>query len=169
MKPFAKITSVALLAALFSIGCQQTSCDDPVPSLAYDDFIWGADTAILVYSFKDCDGDIGLGPGDTYPPFDTGSYYHYNYRVNLYRLNNGAWDLLVDASDTSIIGLNSRITYLNDRAEDLVLEGKIEKHIGTFEDFFVPGDTIKFEVSLIDRSLNESVPAESDPIVIPGI
>lgn len=169
MKPFAKITSVALLAALFSIGCEQSVCDDPVPSMTYDEFLWQDTIAILKYRFRDCDGDIGIGPNQNYPPYDSGSYYEFNYRANVYSLNNGVWEVALSTYDTNSIGLNSRITFLNDRSEDQELEGVIEKRIEPYADYFIPGDTIKFEVWIIDQALNESIPAESNPIIVPGI
>ena len=36
------------------------------------------DRGVLSFSFQDGDGDIGLNSGDTFPPFNAGSEYHYN-------------------------------------------------------------------------------------------
>ena len=164
MKLTTKITSVAVLTVLLSTACKKNACDDPVPSLTYNEFVWGSDTAVLKFDFKDCDGDIGLESSDTLSPYNKEGDFYYNYKAKAYRLNSGVWELI----DDNYPGLYSRIATLNDRDEDQVLEGTIEKYIPTYEGYFLAGDTIKFVVSITDRALNESNPAESDPIVVPN-
>jgi len=162
MKDCTKVLWLAVLT-LIVFACKRESCNDPVPSLVYKSFTYnpGDSVGVLVFEFKDCDGDIGLSEQDINPPFDTGSDYYYNVLIDVYyMLADSSFEKYEYASD---FGLNARVPILNDGPKK-ALEGVIVKSI-------LPGDfpfrdTIYFEMRLIDRALNTSKPAKSDIIYL---
>ena len=144
-------------------GCKPESCDDPVPSMSFDNFTLILDSVYLLeFEFKDCNGDIGLEQGDTLPPFNINGDYYYNLRVDVFYRDNGEWQQF---DFNGGIGLDSRIVPLTENGLEQVVEGTIERFIPKF-DLLGLGDTLRFRGTLIDRALNESIPAESPALVI---
>ena len=131
--------------------------------MSFDSFSLVNDSAyLLVHDFIDCDGNIGLSEDDTVPPFNVDGEYYFNLKVNVYQRLNNEW-VLVDFQGG--IGLNARIVPLADDDQEDVVEGKIKHYINPV-DLLGLGDSLRFSTSIIDRSLNESVPASSETIII---
>lgn len=163
MKKATKILFLTLTGFILYASCTRESCDEDLPVIDYNRFERvSSDTFMLVYDFVDCEGDIGLEAEDDAPPFDRESEYFYNFWVDLYYLEDGEW-LLYDFGDGP--GLYDRIRRIFEDGRNRPVEGEIEKFIDVSA--FDPAlDTIKFRAVLIDRSLNQSAPAESEPIVL---
>lgn len=107
--------------------------------------------------FNDRDGNIGLEPWDTLPPFDRNSEYFNNLWVTAYLIRNGV------PNDT-FLGFDGRIPNLTPEGQNKSLEGHI------FYDMPVEGlaigDTMIYDFILIDRDLNRSDTAKTPPIRI---
>jgi len=103
----------------------------------------------LSITFRDGNGDIGLGEGDTNYPFQRGGDYFYNYFINYYEKQNGTFvkvDLVPD--------LNSRIPVLTPDYPNKAIKGLIVNTlILNPHPLF---DTIRFEMYIYDRALNKS-------------
>ena len=138
--------------------CIKSSCDNPVPEITYTDFIqYGKDSAFLVISFKDCDGDIGLTAKDSVGD------YKYNLFLDYYEKQNGIWKKLELA-----IPFYYRIPVLETEANVEALEGDISVNLGSFYyNMFSPYDTFRYDVTLKDRALNLSNSITTDFLVAP--
>lgn len=165
MKLFSIITFLILLS--FLVSCRKPKCDENVPAIAYKSFQQFRDaqgkmldTAKIIISFKDCDGDIGLEDRDTLAPFDPSSKYYYNLVLQYFEMVNGSWV----SCDTCF---RYRIPKLTAEGQSKILEGEIGLSISPFYyDFTSPdSDTIKFAITLYDRELNESNKVET-PVIL---
>lgn len=163
MKNTAKLLFLVLTVLYLYTACTKEPCEEDIPVIEYNRFERiMPDTFLLVYDFVDCEGNIGLESDDDDPPFDRDSEYFFNFWVDLYFMENGEWQLY-DFGDGP--GLNDRIRRIFDDGRSRPVEGEIEKFIDASA--FDPDlDTIKFRAVLIDRALNKSFPADSDPIVL---
>lgn len=161
MKNATKLLFLSLAAAVLYVSCTRESCEEDIPVIDFNRFERiSPDTFMLVYDFVDCEGDIGLEAEDDQHPFDRDSEYFYNFWVDLYHMENGEW-VMYDFGEGP--GLNDRIRRIFPDGRERPVEGEIEKFIdaSTFDPDL---DSIKFRAVLIDRSLNQSEPAESDII-----
>lgn len=165
MKLFSVITSIAFLSLLIA-SCRKPKCDEDVPAIAYKSFqqyrdIQGKllDTAKIVITFKDCDGDIGLEEADTLNPFNPSSKYYYNLVLQYFEMVNGSWV----GCDTCF---RYRLPKLITEGQSKILEGEIGLTIAPFYyDFMSPdSDTIKYAITLYDRELHESNKIET-PVI----
>lgn len=141
-------------------------------------------TALLtmVIGFQDGDGNLGLRPldnkpdttdPDSQPPFNQGSPYQKNFITELYikkpipgNPSDSAfvkYEFPVQGFDFS--GRFQRLTN-DDRVE--TLEGEIKYTLtGITSEFFKPGDIIKFQIYIYDRTTpipNKSNIVETTPI-----
>lgn len=164
MHPFIKIVFSGILALFLMESCRKPKCEEIIPAIAFKDFkqyrdIQGnlEDTAKLIITFKDCDGDIGVQENIA----DTASPYYYNYIFTYYEMVNGAW---VNSCDTCF---RYRIPELAAEGQSKILEGEIGITISPFYFNFMSAhsDTIKYSVVLYDKELHESNVAETPMIL----
>jgi hypothetical protein len=108
-----------------------------------------ATTGILSITFQDGDGDIGLNPRDTLPPYNYGGAYYYNYVIKYY-----------EKRDTSYVFLNldppfsTRIPVLNPNYPGKPIKGVIVDTL--MLDPTPDYDTIRLELYIYDRALHKS-------------
>jgi hypothetical protein len=145
-----------------------------VPSLTFVAFDQIRNTAgkdssgLLRLQFTDGDGDLGLSPADTFPPFNFGSIYYYNFFINYFEKQNGQWVKIVipplePGGDT--LTNNSRIPNLTPVGQNKVLQGDLNFEIFT-NNPFSSFDTIKYEISIVDRAFNRSNMVSTEAIVL---
>ena len=118
------------------------------------------DGAMLVFSFQDGDGDIGLNKNDTFPPFNTSSIYYYNFFCDYFEKRNGIFIKIdsVEDKDGFMIpfNLNARIPQLSDLKEESI-HGEIYLKMPFYYDKASPyTDTIRLVFYIVDRKLNKS-------------
>ena len=146
----------------------------PVPTLTYIGIdqlkdIFGKDSSgVLRLQFTDGDGDMGLSPSDTFPPFNYGSKFYFNFFINYFEKQNGEWVKIVlppiePGGDT--LTNNSRIPDLTPVGQNKVLQGDLIFELFT-NNPFSPYDTIKYEVTIVDRALNRSNMVSTQEIVL---
>ncbi|MBA9077922.1 MULTISPECIES: hypothetical protein [Rufibacter] len=129
---------------------------------------------ILVLRFQDGDGNLGLSPnrekypGDFKGPFADNQKYHYNWFATTYKKVNGKYEVL-KISNTPLV-YNGRFPRIDSEDRQEPLEGDIrytieinKKSTGSF---IQRGDTIRFDVFIVDRALNESNTVSTSDIVI---
>ena len=150
---------LALGAGLFTGGLK-TEEVPPEPAIAFKSFGQYPDSASLVITFTDGDGDIGLAQGQTEPPFDTSSVYYYNFYMDYYLMEAGTW--------TFKYAIGNRIPVITPTGQNKALEGEISRLIETLQipgfpqpwygvlDDADQGDTIRLDVRIIDRALHTS-------------
>lgn len=165
----AKIAGGLALVAVLLSGCLKTEEFPPEPAIAFKSFEQFTDSASLTVTFTDGDGDIGLDQGDTLAPF-VGQYY-YNFYLDYYLMEEGAW--------TYKFAISNRILVITPTGQNKALEGEIARAIQTIQIPGAPpqpwygdlsdaeqGDTVRFDVRLIDRALHTSNTATTGIIVL---
>src|SRR5688572_4520553 len=135
MKVFSKLLATVLLisagSAFFS--CIKKKEYPIVPLIEYKDLIrYGKDSADVVFTFKDGDGDIGYDQKDTFPPFNPSSVYYSNFYMR-YLYKNSAGDFveyvylvppLHKVKDT--LNWAYRIPNITPNGQNKVLDGEIK-------------------------------------------
>ena len=113
----------------------------------------------LTFTLRDGDGDIGLQPGDTNPPY-TGKYRS-NFFPTLYIKKQGRYE-----KDTSVIVSNYIIPYIESRGQNPALKADIivEFNYSVFAGQPPKYDTIRYEFYMVDRALHHS-----DTLITPDI
>lgn len=152
--PFFFLFFLGAFLAVFS-GCmkKQSYPDIPAISLLGLELIYDTAqvvrTGILSISYQDGNGDIGLNPPDTFPPYQRNGPYYYNYVFTYFEKQNGVFkqvDLLIPFS--------LRIPVLTPNDPNKAIKGFIMDTIGLYPPPL--HDTIKFEAFIYDRALNKS-------------
>ena len=157
---------ITIIVSFFYTSCKKKEVYPDTPYIQYIDFIkmsnvQGIDEkGILKISFTDGKGDIGLSPGDTFPPFEPSSKFYYNLFITYYEKQYGQY-----VAVTLPLTNNSRIPVITPSGENKSIKGIIEmelfinNHISTF-------DTIAFDASIADRGLNISNVIRTPDIVL---
>jgi len=153
-QPFYFLFFSAALFTAFS-GCMKKQSYSDVPEIGFLGFEMIYDTAqvvrtgILSISYQDGNGDIGLSPSDTFPPYQKNGPYYYNYVITYFEKQNGVFKQ-VDLT----IPFSLRIPVLTPDDPDKAIKGFILDTIGLYPPPL--HDTIKFEAFIYDRALNKS-------------
>lgn len=112
---------------------------------------------VIVFSFTDGDGDIGLKENETEPPYD------YNLFIEYLELHDGEWKHHVnEMGDT--VNFNSRIPVITPAGDDKNILGTIYDTVSLNK--YSPVDTFKYIIYIKDRALNVSNSIETPPILI---
>jgi hypothetical protein len=167
MKSNTKLSLILLVVVLlFSQSCRKLEEYPLEPQIGFHDFALLIDQqtgtiekGILMISYQDGDGDIGLTSADTLFPFERGGDFHYNLIVTYFEQQFGIFEE-VPLAET----FNTRIPPLLPKGQQKAIKGIIEYELvvnNPFSDF----DTIQYKVKLIDRALNISNEVTTPPIV----
>ncbi len=171
MKFFSKIIFLVLLPVFLIFSCRKRKCDEKIPAIAFKEFrqYYNSqgkpidDSAKIIITFKDCDGDIGLDEKDSVTPYD------FNFELKYFEMVNGSWKGCQNKTDSCfLVQINQniqkrngyfsfKIPMLTPKGQSKILEGEIGMTIAPL--YFIPSpdsDTIKYEVQLFDRALNGS-------------
>lgn len=114
---------------------------------------------VLNISFTDGNGDLGLNANDTYPPFDTGSPYYYNYIITYFEKQQGVF-VKVDLEPP----FSYRIPVLNREFPGKPIKGMISDTLELNPHPLF--DTIRLEAYLYDRALNKSNVISTPEIIL---
>ncbi|OHX67649.1 hypothetical protein [Flammeovirga pacifica] len=130
------------------------------------------DSIYIAINFRDGDGDLGLSGEEQDPPYsgtipdpnnpDTTivNKYYNNYFIDILRKRSDESDYTkVEFDDGATF--NGRFPILNTSGRDRPLEGELRYEVNlvvdeNLQDRFLKGDSVKFEVHICDRALNES-------------
>jgi hypothetical protein len=115
--------------------------------------------AVFVVSFTDGDGDLGLRPDDTLPPFNSGSQYYRNFQLEMFEKINGVFTLNPISPQ-----LGGRMPYLTPAGSNKALKGEIQMESNL--PIGVVNDTCYFNVFIYDRALHKSNVVQTPEIVI---
>lgn len=157
MKAKVKVIAWCVFALIaMSTSCSREVCDGEIPALGYstatlivqsDTTLF--DTLLLTFTFKDCDGDIGLADSDTTGDFSPDSYYHYNFYLDYYEFRDTGFVKVYFPGG----GYRYRIPVLSSEGRYPDIEGEIDVKVAMEP---IIGDTFRFEAVLFDRALNSS-------------
>lgn len=137
-----------------------------VPAIEYKDFLKVGnglgydDKGILVLTYTDGDGDIGLRQGDTFFPYNPGSQYYYNFFITYLEKQNGEYkEVALPFSN------NARIPMLSSTGSDKPIKGEIQMEL-YINNYTSPYDTIRFRAYITDRALHHSDTITTPDIII---
>jgi len=159
-----KVICFGILITVLLCACRKPEKFSDIPEIKFiniykyqDEII--KDGAMLVFSFQDGEGDIGLNKNDTFPPFHSTSIYHYNFFCDYYERRNGHFEK-IDSVEVqgkmTPFNLNARIPRLSDLPEESI-HGEIYYKMFPYYDETSPfSDTIMFTFYIVDRKLNKS-------------
>ncbi len=171
---WSKVSSLIGLLIVFSLfSCKKKETFDNTPIIEFVNFEQLLNSAgkdslgILHFTFTDGDGDLGLAPNDTFPPFEKTGNHYYNFIISYFEKQNGQWVKIsatppFPGGDT--VSNSSRIPFLTPDGQIKSLEGDLFMQLFT-NNPFSPYDTIKYEFSIEDRALNRSN-TETTPDII---
>lgn len=178
MRHLSNIILFVLIASVLGFGsCKKAEKFPDTPKIKFLDFvkIYNQDLEIydrgvLSFTFEDGDGDIGLNSGDTLPPFNASSKYHYNLIITYFEMQNGEltevpilwFNPQTEQYDT--LTLSARIPNLTPLGINKAINGEINDTLFIYN-FSSNYDTIKFDAYIIDRALHESNTI-STPLII---
>ena len=160
----AKVALLLVGTTLAWSACLKPEEFPPEPIIRFKEFKTFGDSAALVISFTDGDGDIGLGQGDTFPPFDEMPYI-FNLFVEYEELQNGEW---VRFEGFQFPYLHQRVPVLTPTGQNKTLEGDIMYRFTDWPTIpNTPWDTVRYSIKLMDRALHESTTERTDEIILP--
>jgi len=165
-----KIGIIFFFLLLFS-SCLKEEEYPVIPEIEFQTFLTlqneqGIDErGVLIFSFQDGDGDIGLSDEQTVAPYD------YNLFIKYFEMQNGILTEVKPTFYNSITGLYDTINF-NSRIPFLTPEGNIKAIKGTVRDtIFIYNpvsqyDTICFEAYIKDRELHVSNTIKTPLLII---
>lgn len=151
---------------LLAAGCFKKKKFSSIPKITFESFSILGDSAKVIFSFEDGEGDIGLKTTETNSPFNIESKYYYNLYLEYYeKKDNGGWQPGLDLNGDTIVFKNRILPIYNGKQKSI--SGTIEYTIEPiyFNQFSSDSDTIKYRIQLIDRALHESNWIETNEIV----
>lgn len=160
---WAKVPLMLGAVGLLLPACLRTEEFPPEPRITFKAFDLVGDSASIVITFTDGDGDVGLNPGDTFPPYAPGTPNYSNLRLEYQELRNGSWTPVTFPQP-----LVYRVPNLTPTGQNKALEGEIAIALAPFSLYhYDTFDTVRYKVQLLDRALNISNQVETTPIVLP--
>jgi hypothetical protein len=166
MRSAVKIVLMIGLVALFQ-ACIKTQTYPIVPEITYDNIVVTKDTdqlgniidvGRLSIEFTDGDGDIGLRKSDTTGPYHPDSLYYYNLLLDYYEWDGSGFVLTETATP-----YHGRVPYLTPEGKNKSISGLIYYDVNIT---YVPSDTFRFDVRLVDRALHVSNTVETPGIIL---
>jgi hypothetical protein len=162
------ILFVLIILLTGGLACKKVKKFPDIPRIEYMGFekIYNPDLelydrGVLSFSYEDGDGDIGLNSGDTMPPFDPNSEYHYNLIITFFEMQNGQLTEVPilwfnpETEEFDTLSLSARIPNLTPSGINKSISGEIYDTLFIYN-FNSSYDTIQFEAYIIDRALNKS-------------
>jgi len=159
-----KLKYILVFTVLVMVSCNDEEDLPDEPVINSVDYI--EEERDLQFTFTDGDGNFGLPPSDTLPPFqpledevnNIPNEFHNNLWLDIYVLRSGTYELIETPNPFDFriplltpTGQNKqlRVTTTYDLSfdfQDLLVSG----------DYFDLGDTLRFDVTIVDRDLNVS-------------
>lgn len=158
---------IAVLTAfvLVTTSCMKQEHYPDVPEIEFSNWVsifdtgQYAKTGALTILFRDGNGDIGLNPGDTFPPYNKDGQYYYNYVINYFEKQNGTF-VKIDLYPP----FSARIPFLTPDYPNKAIKGIIVDTLGLNPKPVF--DTIRFELFIYDRGLNKSNVVTTPEIIL---
>jgi len=155
------IILIIVIVGMF-YSCKKKDVYPTVPEIKFENFLtiyYGGlsypDRGVLIFSFTDGDGDIGLYQSDTLPPYD------YNLFISYFEIQNGdTVEVFLTQTDPATgdidtLNFNGRIPLLTPPGSNKSISGEVEDTI-FIHNPLSPFDTIMFKAYMVDRALHKS-------------
>jgi len=118
------------------------------------------DKGVLIFSFTDGDGDIGLNAADTLPPFHQGGDFYYNLYIFYKEMQNG-----VLTSISLPQPFHTRLPVITPSGRNKAIKGEMEIKLDIYNPL-TTFDTICFDFYIVDRALHVSNTVSTPLIVV---
>jgi hypothetical protein len=176
-KYLTKILILIMLAGVTFVSCRKFEDFPDTPVITYDNFTTLLNTetgiterGVLIFSYTDGNGDLGLNSADTLPPFDKDGDYYYNLIIKYYEKQFGefvevpllSWN--ADSLYFDTLSFNSRFPVLTPESGNQAIKGVFQDTLFIYNPLS-EFDTIKFKAKIIDRALNFSNEIETREII----
>lgn len=162
-----KIILLFLPSVVFLASCLKKEEIPPVPRLTFNSIQNFGDSIKVLVDFTDGDGNFGLEQGDTTGVFDD-CLRSFNLYAEYYEKNNGVWvqTVLDPCENPNAVPFYYRVPWAKPTGQDPSQQGTITLLMKTY---FIPSenDTIKFDIKIVDRDLQESNLISTSEIVKP--
>tara|TARA_B110000503_G_scaffold26813_1_gene42398 strand:- start:4891 stop:5463 length:573 start_codon:yes stop_codon:yes gene_type:complete len=109
----------------------------------------------LIIQFSDGDGDLGLSQGDTVPPFCATCEFHQNLHCDYQEWRNEEWFEITLDPNAGQIPFYYRVPVAEPTGQNPALNGTISVDMPTWHLSSIY-DSVRFRITLFDRSLNAS-------------
>lgn len=151
--PFAIL---AICPVCLWIGCLPEVQYPDEPQIEFTSFeMQGDGSRELVISFTDGDGDVGLSQADTIPPFCPTCEFHQNLHCDYEEWQGEMWVPINLNPDAGQIPFYYRVPVAEPTGQNPALNGTIRVDMNSWY-LSSPFDSLRFRVTLYDRSLNVS-------------
>lgn len=162
----AKLLFIFLFFAVTLFGCRNNLEYSIIPEITkytgfeyYIDSTFNSPKGRLSFTFVDGDGDVGLSPADTFPPFDKKSKYHYNLLISYFEKQHGEF-IEIETEQP----LHTRIPVLsNNIPESIEVRFSVDLDLNPFSEY----DTIMLEFFIYDRELHKSNVITTPELILP--
>lgn len=152
---WAKIIRPAVIVIALT-GCLEDVSYPDEPQIEYMSFVVDDNgSAVLSFNVTDGDGDLGLNSGDTLPPFCTSCEHYYNLKCEYDELRDGVWAHIELNPDEGQVPFYYRVPRANPTGTNQAINGVVEIDMNTWH-LQSSYDTLRFRLSIEDRSLNLS-------------
>lgn len=173
----ANILILVLILGMLINSCRKFEEFPDIPEIEYDNFIvlvnqqtGITERGVLIFSYTDGDGDLGLASGDTLPPYNSEGDYYYNLIIKYYEKQFGefvevpllSWN--ADSSYYDTLTFNSRFPVLTPETGNQAIKGVFADTLFIYNPLS-SFDTIKFKAFIYDRALNKSNEIETSEII----
>ena len=122
------------------------------------------DTVTITLRYQDGDGDLGLNQSEVDSPPYKGTRFANNYFVQ--PLIKNPQTRKYEAASFTDNGTFDHITTLTDDKKSPIKGTLVRKLFYNYGDLFTAGQTVRFQISIVDRALHESNVVTTDSIVI---
>jgi hypothetical protein len=173
--------SVFLLSSLLFLlsGCLAEPDYPIIPQIRFENVqniasksFQNTDSISITIYFEDGDGDLGLSPADSLPPYTlfnpdgSPNPFYYNYFVEVEKQQpDGSFQNLMFGDQT--FTLNGRFPPLNSLGKPTALEGILRFSFQLFPNPITSrGDVLRFRVKIADRALHVSNEVVTDTITV---
>ena len=158
---FKNIILLFIIASVF-YACKKKDVYPVIPEIKFENFLTITNVGqsfpergVLIFSFTDGDGDIGLYQSDTLPPYD------FNLFISYFEIQNGdTVEVFLTQTDPATgdvdtLNFNGRIPILTPLGSNKSISGEVEDTI-FIHNPSSPFDTIMFKAYIVDRALHKS-------------
>jgi len=153
------------ICVIFFFACVKEKNYPTQPVIKFENFTqFGSDSAHVIISFTDGDGDVGLAQGDTTGDFKSTSKYYYNFYLRyLYKQTDGSFKAYENAPNDTLDYKYRIPTLIPAEQQKRALSGEIKVKL---YDPYAIHDTIQFDIYVIDRALHKSNVVNSGTLIL---
>lgn len=173
--------TISFFASIYFYGCKGNEIYPIVPAIVFKDAYVLFDTSntayvVVSFTYKDGDGDIGLDPNQTAPPYNTDSLgpnksnsnrFANNVWIDYYQNIGGVYSRPLFPLTNDTVNVDVRVGNLTPDGTHKAIRGEIQVQLNALpKDYPNRSDTIKLKIRLVDRALHVSNEVETPDLYL---